>query len=182
MLSYLAILKLYQEEVQRNSEEQLFKLAAIELNEKSQKRKSQKNLVQGSPNSIGSLNDSFSEQVVELINVDNMLCSENPRIEYEHIEQFKSVESVQNLVVFITDPVAQQPSLIYETDLLADAVFKNEKSNYKQHRHTIKIDKLYTLRSFKMLLFLTDLSNHHLMLEANPHFIQIVCTARKYSS
>lgn len=60
--------------------------------------------------------------------------------------------------------------MLFDTDSLAEHEIEFDEKNYKKIRNN-KIDKLYTIRSFKSLLFLTDLHNHKLISETNTHLI-----------
>ncbi|CAD8065835.1 unnamed protein product [Paramecium primaurelia] len=176
------VLQLYQEESNKNTEDQHFKSVAIGLQE-NQKRKvlHHQNTVQSpsmrSPNvtiqrseSYGSLND----EIVDDLNIEEILIQEKPRVfDCDQAEYFKSNERLQNLICFITDPYLTQPSLIFETDSLAEHSIELDEINYKKIKN-IKIDKLYTIRSYKTLLFLTDIHNHKLLTEANTHLTQII--------
>ncbi|CAD8159561.1 unnamed protein product [Paramecium pentaurelia] len=176
------VLQLYQEESNKNTEDQHFRSVAIGLQESQNRRVLHHQNTLSSPSmrspavsrqrseSFGSLND----EIIDNLNIEEILIQEKPRIlDSDQAEYFKSNERLQNLIYFITDPYFSQPSLIFDTDLLAEHSIEFDENDYKKFKN-IKIDKLFTIRSFKTLLFLTDIHNHKLLTEANNHLTQII--------
>ncbi|CAD8132781.1 unnamed protein product [Paramecium octaurelia] len=187
------VLKLYQEEVQKNSDEFHYQNVAIELQEKgSQARKGSKpkmslmamNILQSQ--SLSSkmpskqqlnndhLNNSNSDDSIKAseMNIDEILIQHKPRIDSEQSEYLADIDALQNLFAYITNPVATEPGLIFATDALANDIQQPcDDNQYKQH--VIKPDKLTTLRSYKAMLFLTDYHNHQMIMQINQHTMQI---------
>ncbi|CAD8078196.1 unnamed protein product [Paramecium sonneborni] len=176
------VLQLYQEESNKNTEDQHYRSVAIGLQESQTKKVFHHQYTLSSPSmrspavsrqrseSFGSFND----EIIDNINIEEILIQEKPRIlDSDQAEYFKSNERLQNLIYFITDPYLSQPSLIFDTDIVAENSFEFDPNNYKKFKN-IKIDKLFTIRSFKTLLFLTDIHNHKLLNETNAHLIQLI--------
>ncbi|CAD8135217.1 unnamed protein product [Paramecium pentaurelia] len=187
------VLKLYQEEVQKNTNEFHYQNVAIELQEKgSQARKGSKpkmslmamNILQSQSLSskmpskqqlnndhINNNNSDDSIQASE-VNLDEILIQHKPRIDSEQSEYLADIDALQNLFAYITNPVATEPGLIFATDALANDIQQHcDDNQYKQH--VMKPDKLTTLRSYKAMLFLTDYHNHQMIMQINSHTMQI---------
>ncbi|CAD8061523.1 unnamed protein product [Paramecium sonneborni] len=187
------VLKLYQEEVQKNTDDNHYQNVAIELQEKgNQTRKGSKpkmslmamNILQSqalsskvpSKQQINNnhLNNSNSQDSIKgnEINLDEILIQNKPRIDSDQSEYLADIDALQNLFAYITNPIATEPGLIFATDSLANDIQQYCEDNYYK-QHVIKPDKLTTLRSYKAMLFLTDYHNHQLIMQINQHTMQI---------
>ncbi|CAD8053597.1 unnamed protein product [Paramecium sonneborni] len=187
------VLKLYQEEVQKNTDEYHYQNVAIELQEKENKaRKGSKpkmslmamNILQtqSQPSKVASkqkinndyLNNSNSQDSIQgnEVNLDDILIQNKPRIDSDQSEYLADIDTLQNLFAYITNPVATEPGLIFATDALANDI-QQYCEDYHYKLHVIKPDKLTTLRSYKAMLFLTDYHNHQLIMQINQHTMQI---------
>ncbi|KAM3129528.1 hypothetical protein pb186bvf_018352 [Paramecium bursaria] len=158
------VLQMYIEEQNRKAEEQHHRIAALELAESIQKKqKSQKQL-----------EEEPIQQDEIFIDLDQLLTKDEiPTIDEYQAEYFKNQDNLLLLVSFITDPLAVETSLYYEADPYADCEITIDLDSYKRF-YQMKLDRSYILRSFKTMLFLTDLKNHNHLQQINERSLQTI--------
>ncbi len=85
------------------------------------------------------------------------------------LDVFKSIENLQLLLNFITDPLLTKPyTELWQVDFYFGETISRDSTAYKQVANKAIysddfVDDLVTLRSFKSLVFLTEVRNFRII-------------------